>query len=350
MENRRNLLVALADKNYIPQVKQLFSSVYWNAGWDGDYMLLSHEIPEEDLKWFRDKGFLIKECKPLNDKSVKYVFSPVVLDKFYLFTEEFKKWKNIVFLDSDIIIRAPLDSLTKIRYFGAVQDLFYKRLYTHFYNPQKNHFSDISYNLNVPAFNSGVFSFRTDLITPHTFGELNQLFKDNFSEFRFLDQATFNLYFYKKWKKLPFIFNMYMIFQNYKIPHKTKYIVIHFITCPDFFTLWDPRNPFYQEWKANLERAEFIDLNKIQKVEKWNKSKIIYYNFILKIYILKILAPNMLKNFFVYELKSFCEYRLKNFFLYILNSPGRIIGKIGNYLEKFFPDLYFKLRKIKNGK
>ena len=57
MENKKDLLVTLADRNYINQVKQLFSSVYWNAGWKGDYMLLTHEIPEKDLKWFRTKEY-----------------------------------------------------------------------------------------------------------------------------------------------------------------------------------------------------------------------------------------------------------------------------------------------------
>ena len=350
MENRRNLLVTLADKNYIPQVKQLFSSVYWNAGWEGDYMLLSHEIPEEDLKWFRDKGILIRECSPLHDGSVKYVFSPVVLDKFYLFTEEFKKWKNIVFLDSDIIVKASLERLTKIKYFGAVRDLYYNRLATQFYNPQKNQFNNITYNFNVPAFNSGVFSFRTDLITPDTFSELDILFKDHFSEFRFLDQATLNLYFYKKWKKLPLIYNLFMIFLNYKIPYKLKYILIHFITCPDLCPLWDPKNPFYQEWKTNLERAEFIDINKIQKVKKWDILKIEYYNSLLNIYFFKLFAPHKLRSFFVYKLRSFFVYRLKSFFLYLLNSPGRLIGKIGNFIKKINPGLYHKLRKMKGGK
>ena len=46
---KKNLLVTLADENYIDRAKQLFSSVYFNAGWKGDYMLLAHEIPEEKL-------------------------------------------------------------------------------------------------------------------------------------------------------------------------------------------------------------------------------------------------------------------------------------------------------------
>ena len=85
---KQNLLVTLADKNYIQQARQLFSSVYWNAGWNGDYMLLSHGIPDDELKWFTDKGILVKKCQPLHDKSIGLGYDPIVLDKFYLFTPE----------------------------------------------------------------------------------------------------------------------------------------------------------------------------------------------------------------------------------------------------------------------
>ena len=65
---KKDLLVTLADENFLDQAKQLFSSVYWNAGWKGDYMLLAHEIPESKLKWFRDKGILVKKCKSVCDR------------------------------------------------------------------------------------------------------------------------------------------------------------------------------------------------------------------------------------------------------------------------------------------
>ncbi len=61
---KKNLLVTIANKDYLLLAKQLFSSVYFNAGWKGDYMLLSCLVPEEDLKWFRQKGILIKEAQP----------------------------------------------------------------------------------------------------------------------------------------------------------------------------------------------------------------------------------------------------------------------------------------------
>ena len=131
-----NLLATLADKNYIDQAKQLFSSVYFNAGWKGDYMLLSYEIPEEDLQWFRDKGILIKRCEPIYNQNIAHL-PPVVEGKFYLFSHELKKWQNIIFLDADIIVRASLDDLTRIKGFAAVQSLYNPKLYQHFIPSRK---------------------------------------------------------------------------------------------------------------------------------------------------------------------------------------------------------------------
>ena len=69
--NKKKLLVTLADKDYINQAKQLFSSVYWNTGWKGNYLLPANEIPEKKLKWFRDEGILIKKCKPLSNSKIE---------------------------------------------------------------------------------------------------------------------------------------------------------------------------------------------------------------------------------------------------------------------------------------
>jgi hypothetical protein len=62
---KKDLLVTLADANYVDQARQVFSSAYWNGGWSGDYMLLAYGVPERDLQWFRDKGILVTECEPV---------------------------------------------------------------------------------------------------------------------------------------------------------------------------------------------------------------------------------------------------------------------------------------------
>lgn len=342
MAKKSNLLVTLADKNYVQQAKQLFSSVYWNAGWKGDYMLLSHEIPEEELRWFREKGILIKNCEPLEQKDVKYVYSPVVLDKFYLFTEEFKQWNNIIFLDSDIIVQSSLDGLTSIKKFGAVRDIDFKLLDTYFFNPEKIRCDNNNCKLKVPAFNSGVFSFNTDIITHDTFCELNRIFFKNYTEFKYLDQATLNLYFINNWEKLPLLYNIFIAFFNFKLPPKIKGIILHFITTPDHKpALWSAENPFYNEYKTNLEKAEFIDLKKIQKTNKMNFLQVHYYSILLKLLSYEYIRHkiHICQNIF---------YKFKTFIKQLIGLPNRIIGFFGGIIKDKNPGLYNKLLKIKN--
>jgi len=338
VENKRNLLVTLADKNYIQQAKQLFSSVYWNAGWEGDYLLLAHEIPEDELEWFTDKGILVKKCKPLFDqKTGAFNYPPVIFDKFYLFTPEFKKWKNIVFLDSDIIVQASLERLTKIKYFAAAQDFYWNKLDTQFNDPLNIRFNNLTFDLNVAAFNSGVMSFNTEIITDSTFNELNNFLKNHLSDFKYPEQAVFNLYFYKRWKKLPLIFNTFIAYHHLELPIKLKFIILHFIRYPDYPSLWDPKNSFYKEWKTNLEKADFIDLNKIQKAKRLNLFEIRFNSILLLLY-------------FYLRPYRYIIPKLRYCFFYILNSPCRLIGKTGNFIKKINPDFYNKLRKIKGGK
>jgi lipopolysaccharide biosynthesis glycosyltransferase len=153
----KSLLVSLADENYIDQAKQLFSSVYFNAGWQGDYMLLAHEIPEEKLKWFRNKGILIKECKPLFEGKLESEHPTTVLCKFYIFTPEFKKWDNIVFLDADMIVRHSIQKLSKVKGFYATVDFNNSLLEKQFHKNIPNNllFNKLSknFNLNKYAFN-----------------------------------------------------------------------------------------------------------------------------------------------------------------------------------------------------
>lgn len=326
---KKDLLVTLADINYIQQAKQLFSSAYWNAGWDGDYLLLSHEIPEKELIWFRDKGISVKKCELLLKENwgERNELSPIIADKYYLFTEEFKKWKNIIYLDSDIIVRAPLNGLTKIKYFGAVQDIFTNKLRSQFYDSKKRTFSNRTYNLSVPAFNAGVISFNSEIITPTLFTELNKLLNENISSFIFGEQTALNLFFYKKWSKFPLIYNVFINFLHYKLPGNFKPVILHFAKHKDYPQLWEPENVFYEEWKTNLERAEKMNLSIVQKVEKYNALKTIYHSWKLHAYLVRIRI-----------IASF------------INTPDKMMGKIGTYIKKINPDLYHKLRKIKGEK
>lgn len=337
---KKDLLVTLADKNYINQAKQFFSSVYWNAGWKGDYMLLSHEIPEEELRWFIDKGILIKKCETFYDEEGKN--RPISLfSKLYLLTPELKKWDNVIFLDADIIVRASLDELTKIKGFAAAKGhnklskLFFTPLQIKLRNINKKIFDSFrkEYNLNELSFNTGVMAFSTDIIEEETFPKLKKIL-EQYGKIVCADEAVFNLFFYKRWIKLPKIYNVspYFLthFNNIK-PKNVDGVILHFYSDKP----WNPRNYFYKEWKYNLDRAESIDLNKIPiSIKKWDEQEIQEY--------LSYLERRCIKYFYKY---LFWKINIS-----IIRFIDRSLGFIGIYLKINYPKLYFKLKKIKNGK
>ena len=171
---RGNLLVTLADRNFLDQAKQLLSSAYWNAGWNGDYMLLACEIPATELQWFRRKRILIKEVKPhcgRESGNNGLLYPATVTSKLCVFSEEFKEWRTVVFIDADCIVRYPLDALVRTKSFAAARDWLTtavigcqarrpESIEESVYSQQLNGFS-----LTATAFNTGVFAFNTDIIT-----------------------------------------------------------------------------------------------------------------------------------------------------------------------------------------
>jgi len=328
----KNLLVAMSDKNGVEQAKQLFSSVYWNAGWKGDYMLLSYKIPEKELKWFRKEGILIKKCEPIFDKEkLKRLYNEnkvedlefinILLIKFNLFTLEFKKWENLIYLDSDIIVKFSLDELTKIKGFAAIRDSRPK-LRDHFTNFKKNKIllNDLKkdYNLEEKAFNAGVMVFNTDIITKDTLDNLKKLF-EKYNKIRKLsDQTIFNLFFYKKWIELPIVYNWHYYLANFPLHKrknsKVKGIILHFAGP---IKPWKENCSFYQEWKNNLKKADLIDIEKPIEIHKLAKNKVKEYSKISK---------------------------KRNFFYSAIREVDRTIGLIGIFLKNKHPMLYYLIK------
>jgi lipopolysaccharide biosynthesis glycosyltransferase len=278
------LLVTLADRNFLAQAKQLFSGAYWNAGWKGDYMLLACEVPEAELKWFREKGILVKEVKPFSDSDSRNEtlrYPATVTCKLTLFCEEFKRWSTVVFVDADCIIRYPLDSLAKSKSFAAARDWLDTALMEYqAKRPERMHESEYfqqlnGYSLTATAFNTGVFAFKTEIINHTTQAELQRIFQKYGDLARFGEQLWMNLFFYKKWKRLPMEYNLFASYLHAKrgLPKsQVDGVILHFPRYgnEEGFRCWDPGNPFYDEWKRNLERAELIDLKHIPKAKsKW---------------------------------------------------------------------------------
>lgn len=281
---KENLLVTLADEKTIDRAKQLFSSVYWKGGWEGNLMLLAYKIPERKLSWFKDKGILIKKlyAPPIAIKKEKYGsrFPPVVLAKLYVFMQEFKKWKHVVFLDTDIIVKANINQLASGQGFRAVTDIL------PLMESQVDDYAKTTAHpvmLKTRAFNSGVFSFSTDIIAENTFHEICALASEYLERTMYYpDQAILNAFFAKKWKKLPFFYNLYYLtlptrYRNN--PSKIKCAILHFA---GEYKPWHLQSPCYQEWAKNLSLAEAINLNNPQKSPAYSFSVFdpLYYRYL----------------------------------------------------------------------
>lgn len=311
------LLVTLANEDYLDQAKQLFSSVYWNAGWHGDYLLLAYQIPEEKLSWFNERNILVKKIEKISE--LKFCRPAVSQIKFLLFTPEFKKWSHIIYLDADIIVKRSLFELTKVKRFSAVPDLGMPRLAHQIRGIKKRDeslYNDLKqrFNIKVSAFNSGVFAFNTDIIHQTTYQNLMDLFQQYYQQ-DLIDQPILNLYFYKNWQKLSSIYNVQLDFVSkaYKIKNPNA-AVLHF-TCET--KPWKVKK-FQEEWNQNLSLAEQINLKKISHSAK-------------KITPFDVFRFNITFGFYNY--------------LYLIY---RQIGKTGQLLKKYSPELYFKLKNIRN--
>ena len=335
---KRDLIVTLADKNYINQAKQLFSSIYFNSGWKGDYMLISDNIPENDLTWFRKKGIIIKKFMPISER--KWGRWPTsLLLKFNIFKPEFKKWKTIICLDADIIVRASLDKLKEVKEIAAIpgEQNFKDKMKRGSFSGELFQKIEKKYDLNVQNLNGGVIVINSSIIKKETFKEIISLLKKYENYLVETDEAILGLYFNRKIESLPKVYNTRPILLDNKYIIKLKDIggiIIHFVPgiYENFVPVeklkpWHPKNDYYPEWKENLDKADLINLKKRLAPRKiWADEEIIekenFYNSLKK------------RHSILIELMTF-----------ILKIKG-IIGKNRLLIKYNHPRLYRIIKKV----
>ena len=320
---KKNLLVTLADKKYLDFAKSLFSGVYFNSGWQGDYMLLAHEVPEEDLKWFKDKGILIKKCEPLAEKLAGR-WPATILSKLYLFTPEFKQWDKIIYLDADLIVCASLDKLLSVKKIGAVKHDHFTPTKLKFYF-EKYGASQADYllaqkkhNMNRHTFVSTVLAINPQIIKADTFANLSKLWQQYQNSSGGLEEIALNLFFGNLWENLPAPYCLtvdYFINHTNLKPKNLKGMVINFFVYNKPLNFFEH---FYQQWKINLDRANEIDLNnRLPATKIWSQKEIWGYGLYLRIKVL-------------------------------IHSLDCLIGLVGIWLKKFCPAFYHFLKTLKS--
>ena len=274
-------LVTLCNEDYILQAKQLFASIYWNARWNGDYVLLTINTPEAKLDWFRHRNVVIFNLNEYIDETISHLMQNVKLYKFFVFHRFFKHWENIIYLDGDIIVRGPLDHLKTVKKFSAVKkqrlaEMIRPAAFPKFINPTKR------------GFNSGVMAFNTKLIRPDSLQKLINLYLLYKNDLILIDQPIFNLFLWGKVQYLPQIYNynpglcgkLHKLFDN-KNEHK-KAIILHFDGKEK---PWQRSNRFYKEWNENLKKADDIfSFTQLPKICNRSKKYPIYEIYINSLY------------------------------------------------------------------
>lgn len=273
---KKAALVTLVDKNWLEYAKQVFSGAHFNAGWKHDYILMTHNVPEEDTIWFKDKGIIIYRCEDLgNYINVHSAALNSTMYRLFLFTDFFKEWEYLLFVDADTIILGSLDCLLNHKGFMAAEDsnrntlnwqLKGERSELNTY--QQGQYNSIRTNLNVhsPSFNAGVFSMHASQIESSTFVSLCQLYESYIDLFatHMYDQALLNVFFYKKWLSLPAQYNIFVNFSFINYCRSVRMIdayILHFAGPKPWHKPWHSKNPYYRMWKKLLAKSEEINLN-----------------------------------------------------------------------------------------
>jgi len=312
----------LADKKYLGYAKQVFAGAYFNAGWQGDYLLLAHNCSKKDTEWFRKKGILVRYCANIINQKEFGGDPAVYLSRWYLFQKEFKRWSHIVYLDVDVIIKAPLANLVQTKGFSAVSNIFPR---IHWY------FKEISFLRNVypyeKTFASGVFVINTSIINSNSFNAITKLAKKLNPYLKSMgEEGLLNIFFYKKWHKLPNIYNLFVDKnENYwKInPLKVHTIIIHSIGS---MKPWDRKSILYDEWQNIAQKADKISLNRRISKKEWSKFKIFFYASFLEIkgFFLRKDIYEWQFDLFYYAVMDIVMLRFPKFFKLLKKTKARI--------------------------
>jgi lipopolysaccharide biosynthesis glycosyltransferase len=264
---KKDLLVTLADWQYLNQTKQLFSSVFYNAKWKGDCMLIYQDISPQKLLWFKERGILTKKCSPLYPKKIDR-YPPILTTKLHIYDISMKQWNKIIYLDGDVTVRDSLEDMLAIDRFTAMPENGDQTLAKQFVDyPKtpskfiKKTILKINYDLTTPAFNAGIIVFPTNIITKQTIKKFKRLLTLYGEISLFGDQGVHNLFFYQNWSKLSSKYNYFPLYSkdNLRIPFsKIDASIIHFADMGKINKPWHPDNYFYKEWKNNLEKSDNI--------------------------------------------------------------------------------------------
>jgi len=272
---KKDALVLVTDQNYLEYTKQVIYTSYSKGKWQGDYVLIVYNIPDEKLEWFKKRYIYILDFEKIINEKINN-WPPVIIQKLYLLHPYMKKWRKLIYLDTDISILKDINDLKKYKGFAAHADFDKFTLRHQLLNSSeastegKKLFKELEkmYDLELPAFNVGVMVINTGNNSYELFNKgLDLLFRYK-NIIRFPEQAIFNLMFYKSWTDLPYYYNTYTNFLTFEDARKENLLKNKDIRILHFFgnnKPWESTNYFNPFWYNNYLEAEhfpeFIEIN-----------------------------------------------------------------------------------------
>jgi lipopolysaccharide biosynthesis glycosyltransferase len=292
--DKKNAIAVLADEGHLEKTKQIIYSSYVDGNWQGEYILLAHQIANADaLKWFEERGIHIHHID--NEMGVSEnqpKVNSIYFSKLSLFHPDFAKWHRILYLDTDMVIQWDINALVEVEGFAAANDCARFNLW-HQFSPREGWLSEdekrelfhlfSDYDLDKTAFNAGMMVIDSGNNTEKRFGELMDLVDKYHAYSTYGDQGILNLYFQKSRIKLPYVYNDFYQSDDFNRIHFLRRrtpadaIILH-ITYP--YKPWDERSMFYPKWKDNTEKAD--QLFQVKQIGKkpaiWRKWRTEFIN------------------------------------------------------------------------
>ena len=289
-----NAIAVLADEGHLDKTKQIIYSSYVYGNWDGEYILLAHEVKNKNaLNWFTERGIHvvhIGETVNVNHHFPKE--TSIYYSTLHLFHPDLARWNTIIYLDTDMIVRKDISHLLSYDGFAAANDCARFPLIHQFsprerkctaeeYEQRKLQLS--AYNLQQTAFNAGMMVIDSKNNSPKRHSELMTLAAQYNPISTYGDQGILNLYFQKNRQHIPYVYNDFYQSDDFNRQgiirrfSDCNSVILH-LTHP--YKPWDKRSAYFREWARNNEKAEqlFDAQQKGKKPSVWGTAWIEWVN------------------------------------------------------------------------